>query len=313
MRCNLLFVVFLCFTFFSCYRERDHSNTPIEILTVGVENMADENIQITIEEFAQSQPISFILENIEGYYNVATQSGGLTEYIAFIAIEENDLVIYKFNIINGYNIYEEIIRFDLDTQADSRSLLLTNGDYRFTALIQHPRLSLHFVALIRQHERFEERLNFRLISKTIDEYLIKHTYDHQRQYVGIYQYYPLATYRTENEALIATIDPFWFSFLYDDMYEIIVNIDEDGFLFIEDDLGNAVYFDHTGDRHFRTKIIDSSQKAFLFHSVRVRDEVHRIYFLNGYIFRDVHISRFELGGFVEHIVARRKYRRIVDE
>ena len=314
---RMMFFVLLCFLVFSC-QEKPRN----EINSIVIEPAAAEVVEIIKEPVGDSQFLHF-KNNVEGFYNVSGSSSGYVEYVAFVAIEENHLILYKFNIVNAQNIYEEIVRFNLDvyerTNGNSE-LKFLNGNYTFfyfrrELFIQHENLT------------YPDELIFDFISKEINDELVKYTYDYQKQFVGVYNYDPQNSYITDNQAFFdsiassrrhaesyieeANLEQLFPDFV--NTYEIIVSIDEGGFLFIDDGSGNAVYTYPAGGGHFRAKVFDRNQRAVLFHSIRVDDDVYRIYFLNGDIFHEICLGEWVENNrsreYVDHTVALRNYRK----
>jgi len=140
----------------------------------------------------------FFIENISGYYNLADYTGNSAsiffpnetytlnehlELLAFISIVEDELIISRFNIIHGEHIYEELLRFDINSNDRTGEIRLTNGNYRFWAS-----WNMSFMSLSVAFYGSWVRANFQFISNEIDEKLMEYTYDYQKQFVGSYLY-----------------------------------------------------------------------------------------------------------------------------
>ena len=147
-------------------------------------------------ERKSSPEYSSLLKKIEGYYIVRNISG--FSHLAFIAIEENDLVIYRINIINDQESKEELTRFDINSNAlikdikleDDNYIIdyetginLKNDNYRF---YYDSNSDVPLLQIYKKEENNAEKLRFvyDFISNELDEYTLKNTYDNQKQYTS---------------------------------------------------------------------------------------------------------------------------------
>jgi len=244
-----IMVIIICLSFFSYLREnRENTNGSNEaIAQISAEAIDSDEIQIIREDIP-------IIRNLEGYYWVP---GDIldTVNLVFIAIEENYLVIYRFNVINGQYIYEELTRFDIYSDVQ---FVLENDSYKlYTKWI----LRLYRIGV----GDFED-LHF--ISSEINDHLLKYTYDHQKQYVGIYHKYSI-TYDGITEDEINARDR---------IQDILVmNIKDGGALFITDELGNGLF-------GVRQVILDEKSPTIFFdHHPGNGSFSYGVYVLNGAI------------------------------
>ena len=83
------------------------------------DNISNTNIELNSGADDNEKYLIYIINHIEGYYNVQASSnystGEHSNYIAFISINDNKLLINNFNIINNEVIYKEMYSFDLNT------------------------------------------------------------------------------------------------------------------------------------------------------------------------------------------------------
>jgi len=224
-----LFLLFFCMAIFSCARENAKSNGGSnEIIIVdAIEVPIIIDPQISIGE----QRFNYFLENIEGFYSI---SGELfrernESYLVKIIIENDELIIYRFTIVNNQHSYDELIRFDIGSNDFASNIRLTNDIFRF--FVQFNRnntfdrieLSRHFPLVdFWAHSRFFP------ISNNIED-ISRFTYDYQKQHVGIFEYYSHTFFGM-------TVDEFNQRILPSN--KIIINVGENGSLFIDDGFGN---------------------------------------------------------------------------
>jgi len=217
----LISVIFI----FGC---KPKNNTDLDI---NKENVIE---KISSEELRSSK-IRFnrFMENIEGYYTVDAGifNDRYTYYLIHITIEENELILSKFNIVNAQHISEELTRFDIHTNDRTDSIHLTNDNYNFWVSFDYHN-TIHHISLFLNWDTDGRRgTSFTPRAKEIDERLIQYTYDYQKKYVGVYQWDSVALNGiTEDD--------------YNKKHkvnEMILNIDKNGNLFLANKDGSEKY------------------------------------------------------------------------
>jgi len=184
-----------------------------------------------------------------------------TTNLVFIAIEENYLVIYRFNVINGQYIYEELTRFDIYPNELASDFVLVNDSYRFS-FARWRRPFLHKIDV------GGTRTDLRFISSEINEHLLRQTYDHQKQYVGIYHKYSITYYGITEDEINAR---------HRIRDILIMNIEDAGALFITNELGIDLF------STWQLILDENSQTIFFDHHPGDGSVSFGAYFLNGAI------------------------------
>jgi hypothetical protein len=277
---KLMVIIFVCTLFFSCEGTKNVNDSTVETDT---EDFNTKETQIRDETaLEQKRRLDNLKYSIVGYYNY----GG---YILFIGIEDNKLMIQKVNVINNEYSNDEIISFDFDLY-DMAAGCFSNGDnklyvsfnyadrlYSLSLRITDHRSYFHFpaysnLAKIMYYDRA-------YLSKTMNEVVIKYTYDYQKKYIGKYVYDSYILFEIEEDE---------FNNKYNneqERREINIDIDDNGFLFINDGYGKSYY------KNWETKIIDENGTAFFGNTPAYGDSVLLYFSKNGFIFeRDLNLN-----------------------
>jgi hypothetical protein len=271
---KLLVIIFVCTLFFSCEGTKNIDNNTVETNT---EDFNAEETQIKDEiVLRQKKRLDNLKHSIAGYYNY----GG---YILFIDIEDNKLVIQKVNVINNEYSNDEIIRFDLDLY-DVAAGCFFNGDNKLKVSFNYADRLYSLSLSITDHESYFHfpaysdaagamLYNGDYLSKTMDKVVMKYTYDYQKSFIGKYVY---------DSYLLFGIEEDDFNNKYNneqERREINIDIDDNGFLFINDGYGKSYY------KNWETKIIDENgQTTFFGNAPAYGHSVHLYFFESGIIF-----------------------------
>jgi len=282
---KVLFFIALLFSFISCYRSKNISNNdnrPIENNNV-LQDSDDEDIE---------NILNFVRHHInEGYY-LRVETGNVVS----ITKKENKIIIQNYNRINNEDHYEEIVAFDilhenirhekhimsykteekiiyttkndqiyneirLETEGRrwvSGSGNFVNGDYAIYKIMRNNYPFIHFIKKDEyNHDLYEIK----------GEDVIKRTYDHQKQYTGVYKLDTYTFYGMDEEEFDKVLISVGNNF--------IVDIDDDGFLYIADEEGNEEYPDFGG------KVIDENDETLLFGHSPAYGFVIKIYYFSG--------------------------------
>jgi hypothetical protein len=277
MMYRLLISIILGISLISCSADKNTNNKNLkgDISNATVED--SKTIEIDVEDVkiididSDYQRLLYRLwdntrYDIEGYYYMGGEGiVGYSNYIVYITIENDDLVIFRFNIINNDNIYEEIMRFNMydsvDVNTFMSSIIFKNGDYkievRFLSNGKHDMIISKYYSSAQEYLR---AFNFgNQISTEVNDELIKHTTDYQRQYTGIYKY--------DSHAIIGlTFEENRNTYFGKETDEIesykeqfyIISVNDDGFIFANDRTGNSI------SGYGGTQIIDENEEGTLF-------------------------------------------------
>jgi hypothetical protein len=292
----LFFIIFLV-SLNSCIQNKKEGNDKIN--STSIQN----NIFIENKENYKNQLLSFVRDYInEGYY---VDRGK----ILFLTKNENTIIIQNFNIINDEEIYTKIITFNilydniehkiigegynrvqreiitvnneniysqLNLTTEKRkwidaSLIIKNDGYSLRTITWwYPRLELI---------RPETKDDIWFLSNIIDESVIKYTYDFQKKYTGTYIYDSYKLFEITIEEFNAKYNN------EDKKVEKIINIDNNGFLFVDDGFGEQFYY---GD--WKAKIINEDKETALFGHAPAYGTSVQLYFLDGDIIWEVKVD-----------------------
>lgn len=234
-----LFLLVIITSLFSCNKNNNTNNSKTTDIIAKSRFYYDEYRYLKVKN------------NIEGYYGAYGTRYIDDKYLARILIENENIIIYKFNIINEQYYYNEIIRFDINIFNANGSISFENIDYKFKVSFDYKDdfYSIYLNISNLYLSDLIAEITFIPISKDINDDVIKHTYDFQKQYVGIYYYDSysyIGTGMDKNEIILKYLT---------ENNKIVINIDEDGFLSIFDVgsrvsrmkniCGNGILFGHT--------------------------------------------------------------------
>jgi len=241
----LIICIFICISLFSCKYTKNNNNTE-NIINTSIEK------SFIFNEEQINNLFLYLKNRIDGYYtSLGMGSSENTTYVSFISIDINELVINKFNIINNQETFEEIARFnhnllDLsDLLWGNEEIIIEYNNYKL--IIYREAIIRMIISGINANEHMEN-IGFNLLSRQKDELLLKHTYDYQKKYTGIYEYDSHTVYGI-------SMDEFRQNFEF--VNKIIININNNGFLNIANEIGEPLY------NIFDFKIFDDNEKTYI--------------------------------------------------
>jgi hypothetical protein len=209
---RILFAAIISISFVSCNQNKNTANN--NTISESISDIEKED-----DASLRGYKIPYTKDNIGGYY----EAWG---YIVFISIDDNNVIIQDFNIINNEYSYNETIRFNFDGY-DPKYSIFRNGDNKFIVRFGTMNRYTEFELFItNQRDIYPHYIGngiwFRYISETINDEIIRYTYDYQKQFIGEYHYHSFSFYGYESEK---SIEEFRKNASY------TVAIDDDGFLF----------------------------------------------------------------------------------
>ena len=263
-------------------------NILIILITISCNKYKNNEKSIISIEY---EKYSYLINNIEGYYIVESTRNwippGNYNFIANIRIEENELIINEFNIINKQNIIIEKCKFSLKQYIFINTYLyFTNDDYQlrieFNSENTYSDITLIVKNIYSFSPDFNEEINFKIGYDDIN--ILKYTYDYQNNFTGIYILDSFVVFGNDANKINKDY--------------IRINIDEKGFLFIEDYLGKAFenkYFKLIFEnKDFEMKIIDN-ESVWLHGDPLIRGKTkHSIIFFNNIIIEEIHYYENEI-------------------
>ena len=293
--------VAICVLVFSCTRERlenvnvsnatapqavgqdiNIQNTQLNSKTLSTDentqvNLGVDNPQISVE----AQRLNYFLENIEGFYAISGYLFGESNesYLVFINIVENVLVISRFSIVNNQSFYDELIRFDINSNDITDGVRLTNEDYRFSVSFdRNNSFSRIILSLFLHGIRNWSEDQFFHISNEIED-VFRFTHDYQKQFAGVFERDSHTFFgMSEDEFQQNRFPP----------NKIIISVSENGTLFYDDGLGNDQY----GFPRFRVHNMDVPIIIFGNNPGSGFSNI-MIYFYNDEIFHEENFNQLE--------------------
>jgi hypothetical protein len=239
------------------------------LLETARESERDAHAEETPAEEARVFPQSrweHIQNGIAGYYTYG-------EYILRIALEDHALIVQKVNVIHTAYVQEEIIRFAVD-RYDPAADCFSDGEHCLSVLFGYAGRLYALSLRTSDHEsRFPAYPGgagalMDYIAKTLNEAVMKYTYDYQKRFTGTYGYDASVLFGMEADEWDAVYKDEWTG------RELSIAIDDEGFLFIADAAGNACF------SNWKTKIIDEHKATRFFGNIPADGPSVQLYFFN---------------------------------
>jgi len=241
---NKILCIIICISLFSCKYIKNNNSENINNTSV--------EMSLIFNEEQINNLFLYLKNRIDGYYtSLGMFSNEDTTFLSFIYIDKNELVINKYNIVNNQEIFDELIKINHNLM-NSPDLLWNNEEiileyYNYKLIIYREAIIRMILSDINANKDMEN-IGFTLLSRQKDELLLKHTYDYQKKYTGIYEY---------DSHTVFGISMDEFSQKFELLNKIIININNNGFLNIANEIGESLY------NIFDFKIFNENEKTYI--------------------------------------------------